>query len=56
MLLNRQEIDKIEQRIQAKGLTIVPLSLYFKDGRAKVDTKGGQWFIKVFIRMVIINN
>jgi len=37
MLLNRQEIDKIEQRIQAKGLTIVPLALYFLDGRAKVE-------------------
>ena len=37
MLLNRQEIDRIEQRIQAKGLTLVPLSLYFKDGRAKVE-------------------
>ena len=37
MLLNRHEIDKIEQRIQTKGLTIVPLALYFKDGRAKVE-------------------
>ena len=36
MLLNRHEIDRIEQRVQAKGLTIVPLALYFKDGRAKV--------------------
>ncbi len=37
MLLNRHEIDKIDQRIQSKGLTLVPLSLYFKDGRAKVE-------------------
>ncbi len=37
MLLNRHEIDKIEQRVQSKGLTIVPLALYFKDGRAKVE-------------------
>ena len=37
MLLNRHEIDKIEQRVQTKGLTIVPLALYFKDGRAKVE-------------------
>lgn len=37
MLLNRTEIDRIEQRTQAKGLTIIPLSLYFKDGRAKVE-------------------
>jgi SsrA-binding protein len=37
LLLNRAEIDKIEKRINEKGLTIVPLSLYFKDGRAKVE-------------------
>jgi SsrA-binding protein len=37
MLLNRHEIDRIEQRVHAKGLTIVPLALYFKDGRAKVE-------------------
>jgi len=37
MLLNSSEITKIDQRTQAKGLTIVPLSLYFKDGRAKVE-------------------
>ena len=37
LLLNRREIDKIESRISEKGLTLVPLSLYFKDGRAKVE-------------------
>src|SRR5687767_2900256 len=37
LLLNRAEIDKIERRINEKGLTIVPLSLYFKDGRAKIE-------------------
>ena len=37
LLLNRSEIDKIERRVSDKGLTIVPLSLYFKDGRAKVE-------------------
>ena len=37
MLLNPQEIDKIEQRIQAKGLTIVPLALYWKKNRAKCE-------------------
>lgn len=37
LLLNRAEIDKIERRVNEKGLTIVPLSLYFKDGRAKVE-------------------
>ena len=37
LLLNRAEIDKIERRVNEKGLTIVPLSLYFKDGRAKIE-------------------
>ncbi len=37
LLLNRREIDKIESRVNEKGLTIVPLALYFKDGRAKVE-------------------
>ena len=37
LLLHRREIDKIERRINESGLTVVPLSLYFKDGRAKVE-------------------
>lgn len=37
LLLNRHEIDKIEARVNEKGLTVVPLKLYFKDGRAKVE-------------------
>ncbi|WP_121254834.1 SsrA-binding protein SmpB [Nocardioides ferulae] len=37
LLLNRQEIDKIERRVSEKGLTVIPLALYFKDGRAKIE-------------------
>jgi len=37
LLLNRDELDKIERRVNEKGLTVVPLSLYFKGGRAKVE-------------------
>jgi SsrA-binding protein len=37
LLLNRAEIDKIERKITDKGYTLVPLALYFKDGRAKVE-------------------
>jgi SsrA-binding protein len=37
LLLNRHEIAKIERKIADKGYTLVPLSLYFKDGRAKVE-------------------
>lgn len=37
LLLHRAQIDKIDQRVREQGLTLVPLSLYFKDGRAKVE-------------------
>jgi SsrA-binding protein len=37
MLLNRDEIHKLSREIKESGLTIVPLSIYFKDGRAKVE-------------------
>ena len=37
LLMHRLEIDKIDRRVSERGLTIVPLSLYFKDGRAKVE-------------------
>ena len=37
LLLNRDEIDKIERRVNERGLTVVPLSLYFLNGRAKVE-------------------
>lgn len=37
LLLNRQEIDKLAREIKESGYTLIPLSLYFKDGRAKVE-------------------
>jgi SsrA-binding protein len=37
MLLNRHEIDKLESRVNERGYTLIPISLYFKDGRAKVE-------------------
>jgi len=37
LLLHRAEIDKIERKVSEKGLTVVPLALYFLDGRAKVE-------------------
>ncbi|MET9340223.1 MULTISPECIES: SsrA-binding protein SmpB [unclassified Nonomuraea] len=37
LLLNRKEIDKLAAKVKEGGLTIVPLSLYFKDGRAKIE-------------------
>jgi SsrA-binding protein len=37
LLLHRSEIDKITGRLGDAGLTLVPLSLYFQDGWAKVE-------------------
>jgi SsrA-binding protein len=37
LLLHRTEIARIERKITDKGYTLVPLALYFKDGRAKVE-------------------
>ncbi len=37
LLMNRREIDKIIAAMKEKGLTMVPLKLYFKEGRAKVE-------------------
>ena len=37
LLLHRDELVKIEGKIREKGRTIVPLAVYFKDGRAKVE-------------------
>lgn len=37
LLLHRREIDELRARTQQDGLALVPLSVYFKDGRAKVE-------------------
>ena len=37
LLLHRIEIENLAARTREKGQTIVPLALYFKDGRAKVE-------------------
>ncbi|GAA4969311.1 SsrA-binding protein [Nonomuraea thailandensis] len=37
LLLHRKEIEKLAAKTKEGGLTIVPLTLYFKDGRAKVE-------------------
>ena len=37
LLLHRAELDKIMVKAQGSGRTIVPLSLYFKNGRVKVE-------------------
>ncbi len=37
LLLHRREIDELHARTAQQSLTLVPLSLYFRDGRAKVE-------------------
>lgn len=37
LLLHRREIEQLESKIATKGLTLVPIKLYLKGGRAKVE-------------------
>lgn len=37
LLLNRREIDKLDREVANSGRTLVPTSLYFSDGYAKVE-------------------
>lgn len=37
LLMHRREIQKLAARVQQDGLALVPLSLYFKDSRVKLE-------------------
>jgi len=37
LLLHREEIARLRGKVQERGLTLVPLRLYFKNGRAKIE-------------------
>jgi SsrA-binding protein len=37
LLLRRQEIDRLAGKVREGGLTMVPLSVYFSDGWAKIE-------------------
>jgi SsrA-binding protein len=37
LLLHRREIDKLASSISERGLTLIPLSLYFSDGKVKIE-------------------
>jgi SsrA-binding protein len=37
LLLHEHELEELKQRVDQEHLTVVPLSLYFKGGRAKVE-------------------
>jgi len=42
LLLHRREIDKLRARVEQKGFTLVPLRVYLKNGRAKVELALGR--------------
>ncbi len=42
LLMHRRELNKIEQKLQRKGLTLVPIQVYFHRGRAKVELGMGR--------------
>ncbi len=49
LLLHRREIEKLAGRTNERGLTLVPVSIYFKKGMAKVEifvAKGRKTFDK----------
>jgi len=37
LLLHRQEINRMDHKVTEKGLTLIPLTVYFRRGRAKVE-------------------
>jgi SsrA-binding protein len=37
LLLHKREIDKLSGRTESKGLTVIPLRIYFRNGIAKVE-------------------
>jgi SsrA-binding protein len=37
LLLHKREIQRLHQRVKEKGLTLVPVRLYFRKGRVKVE-------------------
>ena len=37
LLLHKREIMRLTGKVKERGLTLIPLKLYFKDGRAKVE-------------------
>ena len=42
LLLHRKQIDSLTSKLKEKGLTLVPLKLYIKDSRAKVEVALGK--------------
>lgn len=42
LLLHRHEIDRLRSRVDQEQLALIPLSLYFKEGRAKLELAIGR--------------
>lgn len=42
LLLHRGEIERLQGKVKERGFTLVPLRLYFKNGRAKVELALGR--------------
>lgn len=42
LLLNKKEIENLQHQIQAKGLTVIPLALYFKGSKVKLEIALGR--------------
>jgi SsrA-binding protein len=42
LLMKRIDIDRLAARVAEKGLTLVPLRIYFKNGRAKIELALGR--------------
>ncbi len=42
LLLHKKEIERFQKGVEQKGYTIVPLRMYFKNGRAKVEIALGK--------------
>ena len=43
LLMHKKEIDRLSRATGERGLTLVPLSLYFKDGRGQGGAGAGPW-------------
>jgi SsrA-binding protein len=49
LLVHKRELRKIEGEMEERGTTLIPLAIYFKDGRAKLElgvARGKQHFDK----------
>lgn len=42
LLLNKKEINQLQSALQEQGMTIVPIQMYFTNGRAKLEIGVGK--------------